>query len=283
MYLSNLPFNMIRIFYFILSLLFISCDDETPIRDNFVVEAFLFQGEKVDDIKIKETKSWNSDDTVDVMIDNANIKLYANGDEFNLSYDNLRQSYISNEEIDIISGNTYGIRVEVNDRVATAETKVPTKPVGLRLSNDKIVVPSLKLSPALPNILSDLFQNARTNIMWDNPTNEYHYLTIKYVSAQDDPIFTEDFPGAIGDFFSNFSLQSAPSQDELYNVICMSLKNYGKYMVTLYKINEDYVRLFESEVQDGTELNEPPSNIINAFGIFSSFASDTTSFEIVRQ
>ena len=283
MYLLNLPFNMIRIFYFILSLLFISCDDETPIRDNFVVEAFLFQGEKVDDIKIKETKSWNSDDTVDVMIDNANIKLYANGDEFNLSYDNLRQSYISNEEIDIISGNTYGIRVEVNDRVATAETKVPTKPVGLRLSNDKIVVPSLKLSPALPNILSDLFQNARTNIMWDNPTNEYHYLTIKYVSAQDDPIFTEDFPGAIGDFFSNFSLQSAPSQDELYNVICMSLKNYGKYMVTLYKINEDYVRLFESEVQDGTELNEPPSNIINAFGIFSSFASDTTSFEIVRQ
>ena len=283
MYLSNLPFNMIRIFYFILSLLFISCDDETPIRDNFVVEAFLFQGEKVDDIKIKETKSWNSDDTVDVMIDNANIKLYANGDEFNLSYDNLRQSYISNEEIDIISGNTYGIRVEVNDRVATAETIVPTKPVGLRLSNDKIVVPSLKLSPALPNILSDLFQNARTNIMWDNPTNEYHYLTIKYVSAQDDPIFTEDFPGAIGDFFSNFSLQSAPSQDELYNVICMSLKNYGKYMVTLYKINEDYVRLFESEVQDGTELNEPPSNIINAFGIFSSFASDTTSFEIVRQ
>ena len=283
MYLLNLPFNMIRIFYFILSLLFISCDDETPIRDNFVVEAFLFQGEKVDDIKIKETKLWNSDDTVDVMIDNANIKLYANGDEFNLSYDNLRQSYISNEEIDIISGNTYGIRVEVNDRVATAETKVPTKPVGLRLSNDKIVVPSLKLSPALPNILADLFQNARTNIMWDNPTNEYHYLTIKYVSAQDDPIFTEDFPGAIGDFFSNFSLQSAPSQDELYNVICMSLKNYGKYMVTLYKINEDYVRLFESEVQDGTELNEPPSNIINAFGIFSSFASDTTSFEIVRQ
>ena len=63
----------------------------------------------------------------------------------------------------------------------------------------------------------------------------------------------------------------------------MSLKNYGKYLVTLYKINDDYVRLFESEVQDGTELNEPPSNIINAFGIFTAFASDTISFEIVRQ
>ncbi len=274
---------MTRIYYFILSLLFISCDDETPIKDNFVVEAFLFQGEKVDDIKIKETKLWNSDDTVDVMIDNAIIKLYGNGDEFNLSYDNLRESYISNEDINITSGNTYGIRVDVNNRVATAETIVPTKPVGLRLSNDKIVVPSLKLSPALPNILADLFQNARTNIEWDNSNNEYHYLTVKYVDAEDDPIFTDDFPGAIGDFFSNFSLQSTPSQDEFYNVICMSLKNYGKYLVTLYKINDDYVRLFESEVQDGMELNEPPSNIVNAFGIFTAFASDTISFEIVRQ
>ena len=53
--------------------------------------------------------------------------------------------------------------------------------------------------------------------------------------------------------------------------------------MTLYKINDDYVRLFESEVQDGTELNEPPSNIVNAFGIFTAFASDTISFQIVRQ
>lgn len=283
MYHLNLPFKMKRLVYFMITLLFISCDDETPIEDNYVVEAFLFQGEKVDDIKIKETKLWNSDDTTDVIIDNASIKLYANGDEYDLSFDNINHSYVLEEDIDIISGNTYGIKVDFNNRVATAETIVPTKPVGLRISNNKIVVPPLKLSPALPNILADLFQNARTNIMWDNPKNEYHYLTIKYVGNQDDPIFTEDFPGAIGDFFSNFSLQSAPSQDELYNVICMSLKNYGKYMVTLYKINDDYVKLFESEVQDGTELNEPPSNIINAFGIFTAFASDTTSFEIVRK
>ena len=73
------------------------------------------------------------------------------------------------------------------------------------------------------------------------------------------------------------------SNENNYNVICMSLQNYGKYMVTLYKINQDYVSLFETAVQDGTELNEPPSNIINAFGIFTAFASDTVSFEIVRE
>ena len=81
----------------------------------------------------------------------------------------------------------------------------------------------------------------------------------------------------------NFSIQSEPTTEGSYDVICMSLQNYGRYMVTLYKINQDYVSLFESEVQDGTELNEPPSNIINAFGIFTAFASDTTFFEIVRE
>ena len=34
-----------------------SCDVETPIEDNFVVEAFLFQGERVDDIKIRKLNS----------------------------------------------------------------------------------------------------------------------------------------------------------------------------------------------------------------------------------
>ena len=57
----------------------------------------------------------------------------------------------------------------------------------------------------------------------------------------------------------------------------------GSEVKILYKINDDYVKLFESEVQDGTELNEPPSNIVNAFGIFTAFASDTISFEIVRK
>ena len=283
MYHLNLLFDMKRIFLFIVSLSFFSCDEETPIKDNFVVEGFLFQGEKVDDIKIKETKLWNSDDTTDVIIDNANVKLYANGNDYDLSFDNIKQSYASEEDIDVISGNTYGIKVDFNNRVATAETIVPTKPVSLRLSNNKIVVPPLKLSPALPNILANLFENARINIEWDNLANEHHYLTINYVGNQADPIFSEDIPGVVGEFFSNFSIQSAPTQDEMYNVICMSLKNYGKYLVTLYKINDDYVRLFESEVQDGTELNEPPSNIVNAFGIFTAFASDTISFQIVRQ
>ena len=259
-----------------------SCDVEIPIRDNFVVEAFLFQGEEVDDIKVKETKLWNSEDSIDTYINNASVKLYGNGNEYLLDYNASFDSYVLGEKIEILSGEKYGIEITVKERTATAETIVPSKPLGLKMSENKIVVPPLVISPALPNILANLFENARTNVIWDNPNDEQHYLTIQYIGDDEDPIFNDKIPGVVGEFFSNFSLQSAPTSCNKYNVICMSLKNYGKYKVSLYKINKDYVSLFESEVQDGTELNEPPSNIINAFGIFTAFASDTTSFEIVR-
>lgn len=273
---------MKKIIKYIFLITLISCDNEIPIDENFVVEAFLFQGEKVDDIRIKETKLWNSEDSIDTYIENANVKLFGNGDEFVLNYNAVEETYFTDDEIEIISGNTYGLEVTVGDRTATAETIVPTKPIGIRMTDDRIIVPPLVLSLALPNILANLFQNARTNVVWDNQSEEYHYLTIKYDGEEEDPIFSEEIPGQVGEFFSNFSLQSAPTRGNQYNVICMSLKNYGKYKVTLYKINKDYYSLFENQVQDGTDLNEPPSNVVNAFGIFSAFASDTTSFEIVR-
>tara|TARA_B100000686_G_scaffold278348_1_gene298268 strand:- start:216 stop:1040 length:825 start_codon:yes stop_codon:yes gene_type:complete len=273
---------MKKIIKYIFLITLISCDNEIPIDENFVVEAFLFQGEKVDDIRIKETKLWNSEDSIDTYIESANVKLFGNGDEFVLNYKAVEETYFTDDEIEIISGNTYGLEVTVGDRTATAETIVPTKPIGIRMTDDRIIVPPLVLSLALPNILANLFQNARTNVVWDNQSEEYHYLTIKYDGEEEDPIFSEEIPGQVGEFFSNFSLQSAPTRGNQYNVICMSLKNYGKYKVTLYKINKDYYSLFENQVQDGTDLNEPPSNVVNAFGIFSAFASDTTSFEIVR-
>ena len=55
---------------------------------------------------------WNSDDTIDVIIDNANVKLYANGNDFDLPFDNIKQSYVLEEDIDIVSNNTYGIKVD---------------------------------------------------------------------------------------------------------------------------------------------------------------------------
>ena len=272
-----------KIIFFFSFFIMLSCDNEVPIDENFVIEAFLFQGEVIDDIKIIETKLWNSSDSTTSYIENANVKIYVNGNDYQLNYNTQIQRYTTIDNIDVISGNTYGIEVTVKDRTATAETIVPTKPIGLKLSEDKVIIPPLFLSPALPNLLANLYESARTTISWDNPNDEYHYLTIKYVDDDQDLIFSEEFPDALGEFFNNFSLQSQPTKELNYSALCLSLKNYGRYKVTLYKINKDYYSLFENQQQDGYELNEPPSNVINAFGVFSAFASDSIFFEISRE
>ena len=85
-----------------------SCDVETPIEDNFVVEAFLFQGEKVDDVKIKKTQLWNSLDSIDSYISDAEIKLFGGGEEYTLSYNSSdieNNQYFINSESGIMSEN----------------------------------------------------------------------------------------------------------------------------------------------------------------------------------
>ena len=119
-----------------------SCDEESFISENFVVEAFLFQGESIDDIKITKAKMYNSSDTTEEVISNASVKILFNGSEYELDYDVLSEKHVmKNSTLDIISGKQYGLEVTVKERTATAETVVPTKPVGLTLSNDKIVIP----------------------------------------------------------------------------------------------------------------------------------------------
>ena len=130
-----------------------------------------------------------------------------------LTYNSSDENYSSDENIDIISGDKYGLEVKVGNRIATSETVVPTKPLGLSISESKIVVPPLVLSPVLPNKLRTLFDEARTDITWDNSTGEYHYLTIKYVESTGDPIFDDEIPSQVGNFFSNFSIQSEPTTE----------------------------------------------------------------------
>ena len=54
--------------------------------------------------------------------------------------------------------------------------------------------------------------------------------------------------------------------------------------------NKDHIQkwhskkeLFKNLEQDSRDLNEPPSNIVNAIGIFTAFALDSVFFEVNRE
>jgi len=56
---------------------------------------------------------------------------------------------------------------------------------------------------------------------------------------------------------------------------------YGRHRVILYRVNEEYANLYENRNQDSRDLNEPPSNIEGALGVFSAFNSVAAEFDVV--
>ncbi|MDA3862202.1 MAG: hypothetical protein PF445_13365 [Melioribacteraceae bacterium] len=53
--------------------------------------------------------------------------------------------------------------------------------------------------------------------------------------------------------------------------------------MVLYRVNKEYVDLYESRDQDSRNLNEPLTNIENGLGVFSAFASDSVYFNAVKE
>ena len=58
------------------------------------------------------------------------------------------------------------------------------------------------------------------------------------------------------------------------------LTHFGNHRLKLYRINDEYADLYEGLNQDSRDLNEPPSNIHGALGVFSAFSADSTFFEV---
>jgi len=57
---------------------------------------------------------------------------------------------------------------------------------------------------------------------------------------------------------------------------------WGNYRLIIYKVNMEYVDLYESISQSSLSITEAPSNIENSLGIFTGINSDTIMFKVIR-
>jgi hypothetical protein len=82
--------------------------------------------------------------------------------------------------------------------------------------------------------------------------------------------------------FSRFAarLIQQPTAADSSVVRVVMLTHYGQHRLKLYRVNDEYVDLYRGLQQDSRDLNEPPSNIHGALGIFSAFSADSSFFEV---
>jgi len=277
--------NKYTIYLSFLSLLFFSCDEEnlnTIAENQFVVEAFIYAGEPIDDIRIKSTFPLASEEDTSSPINDATVTIIKDGQRYPLvSSGNDGLYHYPNNDVTVETNDVFQLEVEHNGLTATAETTVPTPTRGLSLSQDSLKVPQLPFSAGRDSIVAVIgafMRGSAISANWDNPEEDFYFMVVESVKDTLDPIF----PGQVLEALAGFRFVSEPTDENFLTFLGGTLVSYGTYAVKVYHINQEYAALYENRNQDSRDLNEPPSNVQNALGVFSAFNSQEAFFEVAR-
>ncbi len=245
-------------------------DQQTP-----VVEAFLYTGEQVDDVKLTELIPFGNDEEDIPPINDAQVSLIYAESSYQLEPSPGDSGYYHypGDDLVIKPGETYNLEVLANGVAIHAETVVPEAPSGVVISQDTIEIPPIYSFEDLRNI-RETFQET-IDISWENDTGEYYYVLIENMEENPQSIdVNETLP-------FRFSFVSRPTTDDFFSLrIFAHYTQYGLHRARIFKVNQEYADLYESSEQDSRNLNEPLSNVNNGLGIFTAFTSTDIYFEV---
>jgi len=273
----NNEINKIRnIFLLYVIFIFFGCEENISTETNkdlIVVQGFVYANQPVKDIFLSEVLPLGTEDTLAPPINNAEVIIKKDENSYSLIQDDNREGfyYYPGNDLIISSGDDVFLEVNVNDHKITAQTTVPSKPTNLKLNSEILPIP--EFTPGSGNRPPDLDYSIKLN--WNNFDNSYYYVTINNIERNPTPIDLNT-----GKFASRFV--SEPSVSSEYRVSFGLITHLGEHRLILYKVNQEYVDLYESRDQDSRALNEPLTNIENGLGVFSAFASDTVYFNAAK-
>jgi len=61
------------------------------------------------------------------------------------------------------------------------------------------------------------------------------------------------------------------------------LRLYGTYKIIVYRLNAEYAALYKTIGSSSLSIQEPPSNINNGLGIFTSVTPHTFFLEVIEK
>jgi len=238
---------------FILIALFACTEQEFP-DASLTVEAYLFEGKPVDQVKLSLVKPINTTE-VQQTVSNALVYIIWNGGYYRLneSIHNPGTYTSLNDSLEIISNNTYKLYIIYNNEEYTAETTVPNPPKNLIASKDTL------------NFINDA---DLIKMQWDNQDSTWFLGTISPEKNR-----TTEFP------FNNFF--SLPTKKNSLEINTNNVQENGTQQFILYGITEDYEKLFRISTSSIGSSNA--GNLSQGFGIFTAFSSDTLNFVVLNK
>ncbi len=258
-------------------------ETELNFEDQFepVVEAYIYVDKAVDKIKLSSMISFGSDSSGGEMITDALISLEKDLSVWFLDHNNsVPGSYYLTDSPKFSPGDTLKLRVELDDAVLTAITLVPDSPPAVTKSAASMYIPKVYDLREFKNIEMP----EAVELSWENPEANYYFLNIQNIESNPmaiRPEVPDGMPAGRGPGDFAFEMISQPTNSNYYIIEPMTLQYYGTHRIIMSSVNEEYVNLYSSLMQDTRELNEPYSNIRNGLGIFTAFNSDTLYLEVI--
>jgi hypothetical protein len=236
-----------------------------PADERLVVQAYLYAGEPVQDIRITSTLPLGSTASVAPPVNDAEVTLRRAGQRYVLVPAPGDSGYYHYPGSDLVvaPGDVFDLEVTARGATVTARTTVPPRPDAVSVSPSELRVDGVWATEA-------------PVVRWPNPGRDWYFITHRNAEADPEPIFE----GTI--IIRQGLVVSEPVAADSAVISVFTLRHFGRYDVKVFRVNEEYVRLYMSLRQDTRDLNEPATNIENGIGIFTAFSSGEASFTLVR-
>lgn len=262
----------------LLALWIVSCEDDnllTPKSNLIVVQAYLFAGEPANDIRITDTLPLDADTTFAPPINDAQVILIKNNARYELlaSPGDSGYYHYPGHDLSVEAGDVFYLEINYNGETIHAETTVPEKPEGIKLSKHRLDILDME-NNGFGNF--GALDSMGIELTWQNEDDELFYVVIDNI--EENPTEIETIFGQIPRRFI-----SQPMNRNSYMIKQQMITHYGQHRIKLYRVNQEYADLYMSRQQDSRDLNEPLTNIENGLGVFSAFNSDSLLFEAVEE
>ncbi len=258
-------------------ILLCSCEkdnESNSVNDQTVVEAYLYEGNSTIDIKLSEIIPFDDMNSQDeILITGAEAYVYIDGTEYLLhETENTSGHYkLDNYNKRLNAGQEISFYLKRDEEEIIAETIIPEKPQNVELSENEKYIEQIGSLMDLANLAESTVE-----ISWDNPDNSYYYVYVRNIEDNPETIDPNNY---IPD---TESINTPPLQTDFSVLWLNQLNDYGTYEIIVYKVNPEYVDLYNSQQQDSRTLSEPLTNIENGYGIFTAVAADTAYLEILK-
>lgn len=243
--------------------LFLACEKielQTADTSIAVVESYLVPNAPVG-VKITKQLLFQSEDTVAQNLSGLSVRIT----DANKTYDLIESSpgYYENSTLKPQAGEDYILSFTYKDKELSAQTAIPTKPLGFSSSAASIVVSGVYGGGMGMGIPPE-----PVTLTWENADNQYHMVVVENIESNPSLIYTDsDAPVR--------SFRNTPTVAVSQELNMRNFSYYGKHRLILFKLNAEYAALYEQLGSSSLDIVAPPTNINNGLGIFTGINADT--------